>query len=744
MFRCFGNCILLFLLVFGVSSVLAQDGFRKKTDVAVADSLGDLLKDAWVGGFNSVQFSEIDLNLDGVKDLFVFDRSGNRISTFINDGISDSISYQYAPEYAQFFPDLSGWVLLRDYNCDGMMDIFASSSAGMAVYKNESVNQLQFTLQTDLLFTQRNSYVNLYVSLEDIPAIDDIDNDGDLDILTFSILGSRVEYHKNLSMEKYGTCDSLDFELRNNCWGFFSEDNASNNVQLLDTCEFNVVNPEKRRLGNKHAGSTLFTLDVDGNDTKDLVLGDIAFDNLVLLYNGDTSSNLTQSSMVDQDSLFPQNHSNTVPVGLNVFPAAFYIDVNNDSVKDLLVSTNCTRGCSNTNNVWLYRNDGLSNNPSFNLRTTSFLQEDMIDVGESTHPVFFDYNTDGLMDIIIGNYGEFMAGGSYKPYLSLYKNVGSLSEPRFELVMHDYAGLSTMNLDVVTNQPTLGLHPTFGDLDNDGDMDMLVGDYKGNVHYFENTPDTNNEATFMLSELNYFSIDVGHNAAPQLIDLNRDMLLDLVIGNSRGNISYYENAGTAAVPSFSLVTDTLGGVRTIAPFFIDGLCVPQFVDNDGVYELYCGSQDGGIYYYGDIEGNLEGNFSLIDSALYDIWEGIGSSISLKDITNDGKLDMLVGNTAGGIAYYEGEDVSSIGGEPRSFLNVSIYPNPATTSLNIDMKENSVAGGTITITNMLGKLFYKDSIDEVKSNINLDNLRKGVYLLRLKTNKGNGVYRFVRN
>lgn len=67
------------------------------------------------------------------------------------------------------------------------------------------------------------SMVNLYVSSIDIPAIEDVDGDGDLDIITFSILGSQVEYHKNLSMERYGDCDSLDYELRNKCWGFFTE-----------------------------------------------------------------------------------------------------------------------------------------------------------------------------------------------------------------------------------------------------------------------------------------------------------------------------------------------------------------------------------------------------------------------------------------------------------------------------------------------------------------------------------------
>jgi len=55
------------------------------------------------------------------------------------------------------------------------------------------------------------------------PAMADIDNDGDLDLLTFFGLGSYVEYHKNLSVEKYGTCDSLDFILTDKCWGILKK-----------------------------------------------------------------------------------------------------------------------------------------------------------------------------------------------------------------------------------------------------------------------------------------------------------------------------------------------------------------------------------------------------------------------------------------------------------------------------------------------------------------------------------------
>ena len=153
-------------------------------------------KSALSGGINTGQFSEIDLNLDGIMDIIVFDKSGNKLSPFIND----NGNFIYSPEYRDNFPSMHDWVLMTDYNCDGKNDIFTYSSGGMAVYRNTSNTTLSFTQVTTLVMSNYGtSNWNIYISSVDIPAITDVDYDGDLDILTFSILGGFVEYHKNKS-----------------------------------------------------------------------------------------------------------------------------------------------------------------------------------------------------------------------------------------------------------------------------------------------------------------------------------------------------------------------------------------------------------------------------------------------------------------------------------------------------------------------------------------------------------------
>ena len=116
----------------------------------------------------------------------------------------------------------------------------------------------------------------MYVSSVDIPHIGDIDYDGDIDILTFSILGSHIEWHKNMSFETFGHCDSLVFELKDECWGKFSE-NFSDNSVSLNECKNNIIRYDK------HSGSTITSIDYNNDSFFDLLLGDITFNNIVYL-----------------------------------------------------------------------------------------------------------------------------------------------------------------------------------------------------------------------------------------------------------------------------------------------------------------------------------------------------------------------------------------------------------------------------------------------------------------------------
>ena len=106
------------LLLLLLASAKAQQG--PDIEVRTAENT---LAFPWAGGLNACQFGRMDLDNDGHKDLLVFDRHGNRLLTFLNRGARGEIHYEYAPEYAQRFPQLTDWALFADYDGDGREEL---------------------------------------------------------------------------------------------------------------------------------------------------------------------------------------------------------------------------------------------------------------------------------------------------------------------------------------------------------------------------------------------------------------------------------------------------------------------------------------------------------------------------------------------------------------------------------------------------------------------------------------------
>ena len=116
--------IFLFISLILTLSLNAQMSLNRDTVNLKIKENSVYFKSPFAGGINAGQFSEIDLNLDGIMDLIVFDKSGNKIIPFINNGLD----YIFAPIYRENFPkNLHDWLLLADYNCDGKNDIFTYS-----------------------------------------------------------------------------------------------------------------------------------------------------------------------------------------------------------------------------------------------------------------------------------------------------------------------------------------------------------------------------------------------------------------------------------------------------------------------------------------------------------------------------------------------------------------------------------------------------------------------------------------
>ena len=579
---------ILALLLFTTVGLIAQNRFGfEYTGIYKLIENGDSLRLAWAGGLNQPQFNTVDINLDGTEDLVIFDRTGNRILPFLRVSVNGQERYRYAPKYRKNFPAIAYWMILKDYDCDGKKDLFCSVNAGVGVYKNVSDTVLKFSWALPGQYLPSNFFgqtANLKVLTTDIPGIIDIDYDGDLDIFTFGQAGSSVEFHENQA-----NC-GLDFILKSWCWGRFVENQLSNAIEI-NACPPSVPRiglgnqPTDTRDKVQHAGSTTLMLDLDGDSLYDVLIGDISFANASACYN---KGSRDSAVVTFADSLFP---SFDTPIDVFIFPAMYYEDVTFDGVPDLIAAPNSELGSKTANNVWMYENDGTEMNPDFSLTDTAFFQKDMVDLGEGAVPVLADLNTDGLADLVVANFGELQQNTNYKSYISYYKNTGSQNNPKFELVERDMSNISQLGIGN-------NLIPAFGDLDGDIDLDMIVGATDGKLYYFQNTGGFNNPV-YSLTTSNYQGIDVGGSSAPHLFDLDEDGDLDLFIGNEQGTLHYYENDGNQP-PNFTLVNSNFGGVSVKSQFFNQGYSVPWFVRHNDTISLFVGSQDKGIVQYDSI------------------------------------------------------------------------------------------------------------------------------------------------
>ncbi|CCH55911.1 FG-GAP repeat protein [Fibrisoma limi BUZ 3] len=722
--------LLLFLLPFCIQTQSgAQTTFGFRYDLTPSVSIdGRMLRNPWAGGLNATQYSTVHLNGDAREDLVVYDRTTNKISTFVAvENPAGGIAWQYAPEYEAAFPRTFNWLQLVDYDMDGKKDLFVSGT-GLTplVYRNDSQNgQVKFAVKADTILAEGFSgIINLYIAPSDKPAIVDYDDDGDVDILAYDVLGNFISYFQNMSMERTKK-PGLDFKRIGLCWGRFSSNQFCNDFVFGIQCgddDGQSTFPSSGRV--LHTGNTVTVIDTDGDGKKDLLLGHVSCQNISRLRSN--GPNNEKAAYIGFDSLFPAQQ----PIILPAFPSTFWEDVDGDGVKDLLASPNVSFNEGQLMDFrasgWYYKNQGTNQLPDFRLVQKDFLQNDMLDLGESAAPALADLDGDGDVDLLVGYSGERI-GTSYRAGLWYFENKGTPAKPAFERTNADYLGIrqSLALSDVV---------PAFTDVDGNGSLDLVLTgvSQKGvEIRVLFNQAGPGAAARYDLAQAQLWPTPdfVGPGDLPTITDVDRDGRPDLLIGKAEGTIQYYRNTGTPTSPSLQLQNQQFGGFKIDTETRARSLVLSD-LNGDRINELVAATNSGQVRIY-RMPDRPDQPLTLLDSLPGIGLPGTGLRAALADLDGDQLPDLMLGSLAGGIRYLKNSSqkqvVTALPGE--EITQPWAYPNPTNRYLTV----RTPYDGRIELVSMSGQLVRPSQAvwSSTETIVDLGTLPDGMYFLRLQ-------------
>jgi hypothetical protein len=586
-----------------------------------------------------------DIDSDGDMDVLSASYYDDKIAWYESDGAADP---SFTPRTISTSADGASSVYAADYDNDGDMDILSASSLDdkIAWYESDGASDPSFTART--ITTSADGAISVFAA--------DVDNDGDMDVLSASILDDKIAWYENglsafgdpafgsatittsadgpntvyaADIDSDGDLDVLSSSGSDDKIAWYESDGASDPSFTARTISTSADYP-----------TYVYAADIDNDGDMD-VLSSSYLDDKIAWYENDGAAD-------------PSFTARTIATDADAAYSVFAADIDNDGDMDVLSAAFLGRKIA-----W-YENDGAAD-PSFTantIATSSF-------IGSTPSVYAADIDNDGDMDVLSASTSD--------DKIAWYENDGA-ADPSF-------------TANTITTSADYAQKVYAADIDNDGDIDVLsasINDDK--IAWYEN--DGAADPSFTARTIST-SADGARSVYAADVDNDGDMDVFSASYND-DKIAWYENDG-AADPSFTARTITTSADGANSVYAAD-------IDNDGDMDVLSAAViDDKITWYENGEADVTAPTIASVSLAAD-----NASIAVTMSEN-------VYNTNGGSGNLEAADFSlSISGGNATLSSStpsSISISGKVYTLGISLSSNMVYGTeTLTVTPVANSIY----------------------------------------
>ena len=487
-------------------------------------------------------------------------------------------------------------VFAIDLDSDGDVDILSASYIDKKIswFENDGAADPSFTFHGNISPTANaNGAYSVYAT--------DIDNDGDIDVLSASAEDGRINWYENNGSESFternittsadgaqsvyaadidsdGDIDVLSASFNDDKIAWYENDGAADPSFTARTITTSA-----------DAAKSVYAIDLDGDGDIDVLSASME-DDKIAWYENDGAAD-------------PSFTARTITTSADGAKSVFAADVDGDGDIDVLSAS-----MHDDKVVW-YENDGAAD-PAFTASTIT----SSADGASSVYAA--DVDRDGDIDVL--------SASSYDDKIAWYENNGA-ADPSFT------AHTITTSAD--------GAASVFAaDLDSDGDIDVLSASLLDDkVIWYENNLAALGTPTFTAATITT-SADYAFSVFAADVDSDGD--IDVLSASADDDkIAWYENDG-AADPSFTARTISTSADRAFSVFAAD-------VDSDGDMDVLSASyNDNDITWY---ENN--GSQSFTERTIETNADG-PRSVFAADVDSDGDMDVLSASYNDKLSWHE--------------------------------------------------------------------------------------------